>query len=185
MSEQVRDMKRWRKGGRGPNPAGLAPGSGRLAWLGRFRADRRGGTAVQAIVMMPVVILALMSAIRVWQVIQIRDSLHTGTYLAMRYLSLYPAETNDPYIWSEIAEQFVFAELRNNPWVDDRTLISGSPLSKVEVELLRGSYDCTDPFVVRTNYAFRVLGGDLTVEGWPGLLQLDLHDERQGEVLCR
>jgi Flp pilus assembly protein TadG len=166
----------------GPRVAG-GTGIGRL--LSRFRRDRRGGTAVQAIVMLPVIIIAFMGLVEVWQVIQIRDSLHTGTYQAMRFLSLYPPETTSVYVWEQIAEKYVHENLRNNPWVDPATVISGGPNSMVKVVLETGDYNCTDKFTVRANYAWTVMGGDIGPGGFPNPLQLNMQDERQGEVLCR
>ena len=156
---------------------------GRL--LRRFRRDRRGATAVQAIVMLPVIIIAFMGLVEVWQAIQIRDSLHTGTYQAMRFLSLYPPETTDVYVWQQIAEKYVHENLKNNPWVDPATVNSGSPNSMVEVVLETGDYNCTDRFKVRANYAWTVMGGDVNAHGFPNPLQLNMQDEREGEVLCR
>jgi len=156
-------------------------------WLGRFRRDQRGGTAVQAIALLPVVLVAFLGMIRVWQTVQIRDSLHTGTYLAMRYLSLYPPETKNTTVWASVAEKWIFEELKNNPWVDKQSLIAGSPNSLVQVTLIDGDYECTNKFEIRVTYVFDILGAGDPVEGTglPGAFHMTMEDVRQGEVLCK
>lgn len=161
----------------------IARRAGRTA--ARFHADRQGGTAVQAMVFLPVIILAMFGLIRVWQVIQVRDSLHTGTYLATRYMSLYTPETSDPILWEDIAYKFILAELEDNPWVDKLRLIPGSPSINVKVTLTDGGYECTNNFLVEARYEMAVMGGEPGLNGLPGLSLITLSDTREGEVLCK
>ncbi len=159
----------------------------RRAWgsAARFGGDRQGGTAVQAIMFLPVIAVAMFGLIRVWQVIQVRDSLHTGTYLATRYMSLYTPETSDPVFWEDIAYKFILAELEANPWVDKMRLIPGSPTIGVTVVLTDGGYECTNDFTVEAKYTMNVMGGDPGQNGLPGLSDITLVDLRKGEVLCK
>lgn len=149
----------------------------------RFRRDRRGGTAVQAIVMLPVIIVAFMGLIRLWQFIQIRDSLHTGTYQATRYLSLYPPEApNDPALWANIARLFIERNMKNNPWVDPATLNEVNLAITVD---LREGYDCKQQFDVKASYSLSVLSGDLSGQGLPNPMIVTMDDMRTGEILCQ
>ncbi|MCB0215477.1 MAG: hypothetical protein H6648_04880 [Caldilineae bacterium] len=164
----------------------VASGLGRLKDLAaRFRRDRSGATAVQAIVMMPVIIVALWSMFSVWKVVKMRDSLHYATYQAMRYLALYPLESADNYAWTEVADKIVVTELMNNPFI----VPPGTNLTVadygVEVELLNGDYQCKDPFRVSTYLIVRVLpGGQQNASGLPNFTEFRLDDVREGEVLC-
>jgi Flp pilus assembly pilin Flp len=155
--------------------------------LARFRQDRSGATAVQAIVLLPVIIATFWSLFVVWQVVQMRESLHYATYQAVRYLSLYPLESADAYQWSQVADKIVVQELRNNPFMEG----PASPLQRitdydVEVELLSGDYQCKDKFRITTYYNLRAIpGGDGGRFGMPRLTSFRLNEVREGEILCQ
>ncbi len=157
------------------------------ALLRRFGHDRSGGTAVQAIVMMPVVIVTFFTIFQVWQVIQVRDTLHYANYQAMRYLSLYPLETTSETEWTDVAEKIVLMELRNNPFITTE----GQPLTRytdynVEVTLLNNEYECTSPIRVESWVSVHIVPtGPTDRFGLPGLRPLRLDDVREGEVLCQ
>lgn len=156
------------------------------AWMslpsGRaFSRDERGGTAVQAIVIMPVILLSMVILMFFWQTLTIRRSLHTGTYLATRYLSLYTPETTSQYDWQEIAKKFIYAELRNNPYVDETLL--GDVFAPVEVQLPGGN-ECKADFTVNAKYAFLAPLNFSQTQLLPSMQQYRLEDERRGKVLC-
>jgi len=154
-------------------------------WLsrlaGRFGRDQRGGTAVQAMAFLPIILFAFVVASIAWQTVMIRRSLHTGTYLAMRYLSLYPPASTDPYHWSLTAQEFVHAELKNNPFVGDAVLNEVS--APVDVTLF-DSNDCGDQFEVRAGYRLFAPLGQMDNQPLPSLRPYVLEDIRMGEVLC-
>lgn len=151
-----------------------------------FVLDRRGGTAVQAIVFLPVILLTFVLAIKLWQVILIRRSLHSGTYLATRYLSLYPPDSINPWDWQSVAEEFIIAEMKNNPFTDETKLKPGNPFMIVEVNLLDDGYACKQHFTVRAEY--HVFGASPGESGGeyvlPNMNRIVLREERLGEVLC-
>jgi hypothetical protein len=164
--------------------------AGRMARLrARFRDDRRGSTAVEAIVMLPIMLAGLYLGMLLWQTINVRRSLHTGTYLATRYLSLYPPNNVDTDVWSGVARRFVYIELKSNPWVDGSRLLdsnpTGSPMARVEVKLIDGCYDCKCKFSVTAFYPLVVMPGVGGSFALPVLDRIELQEERAGEVLCR
>lgn len=147
-----------------------------------FGRDEQGGTAVQAIVFLPVIIMSLVVLGYLWQVITIRRSLHTGTYLAARYLSLYPPETADPYVWSGVAQKFVWAELRNNPFVDPVRV--NEVYANVWVTLTNGN-ECLSEFTVETEYQFFAPLNKTNSRFLPGMKPVGLEEARVGKVLCK
>jgi hypothetical protein len=162
--------------------------SGAVSFARRFRDDRRGGTAVQAIVMLPAIIIAFWGLMLVWRVVQIRDTLHHGVYQATRFLSLYPPEPASDGSWSEVADKIVAMEMSNNPYVvrDGKPLLSSD--YSVEVTLLDGAdIDCKSKFEVTAWYRiFDIPTGEPTVNaGLPGLRDIRLDEVRQGEILCQ
>jgi Flp pilus assembly protein TadG len=147
-----------------------------------FRRDEQGGTAVQAIVMLPVILISMVLLMFLWQTMTIRRSLHTGTYLATRYLSLYTPENADQFYWADIAKKFIHAELRNNPWVDPNRL--DLPTSTIEVSLPGGN-ECKADFTITARYPLMVPinEGDKTAfPFWEPSYYLE--DSRRGKVLC-
>jgi hypothetical protein len=137
---------------------------------------------VQVLVMMPLFLFAIVAGIKLWEVMMIRRSLNTGTYLATRYLSLYPPATINDLEWDAIARRLVWSELYNNPFVD-RTRINDVTVP-VDVTLIDGSNQCTDKFLVTAEYEFfgprqnsQFMLPDFTN-------RLSLREERRGEVLC-
>jgi len=155
----------------------------RLARAGRrFLRDRRGGTAVQAMVLMPAILFAFVAGIKLWETMMIRRSLHTGTYLAARYLSLYPLDDISQYEWESVASRFVYAELKNNPFVNRQEL--NESRTPVTVTLLDGSNQCTDKFEITVEYPLLVPKSNPGVLQLPNLEWLHLREVRQGEVVC-
>ncbi len=171
-----------------PQSSTLAPGTGRgFRLLSRFAADRSGATAVQALLLTPIMIVAFWGGFSVWKVVQIRDSLHHGTYQAARFLSLYAPEDANEDLWTDIAEKIVIQELLNNPFAPK----PGGNISTVDltvaVDLLKDSRECKEPFTVTSKYTVRVLPVGSSQEG--GYLAnfdaITLEDVRDGEVLCQ
>jgi hypothetical protein len=155
--------------------------------LRRFGRDRSGGTAVQAIVMMPIIIVTFFTIFQIWQMIQVRDTLHYANYQAMRYLSLYPLETDVSDEWTEVAEKIVLMELRNNPYL----ITEGRPMTRytdydVEVTLLNNEYECKSPFRIESWVSVHfVPTGPTDRFGLPGIRPFRMDDVREGEVLCQ
>ena len=166
-------------------PVGLR--SALRALLGRFTADRNGATAVQALLLTPIIIVAFWGGFSVWKVIKIRDSLHHGTYQAARFLSFYGPEDPNEDLWTDIAEKIVIQELLNNPF----TPKEGGNISVVDltvtVDLLKDTRECKDPLTVTSKYTVRMLPVGSPQEG--GYLAnfdaITLEDVRNGEVLCQ
>ena len=149
---------------------------------GRFGADQRGGTAVQALVFLPVILMSLVILMFFWQTLTIRRSLHTGTYLATRYLSLYPPESTDQLYWAEIAKKFIWAELKNNPWVDQNRV--NDTYSLVEVFLV-GGVECQKDFTVKGRYAFFAPLSKSDSGFLPRMQPYEMVDERTGKIICK
>lgn len=153
----------------------------------RFIADRSGATAVLAILLTPIIVLAFWGGFSIWKVIQIRDSLHHGNYEAARFLSLYAPEDPNEDLWSGIAQTIVVQELMNNPF----TAKAGDNISSVDLEvkvdLLSDTRECKDKFTVTSKYVIRALpvGSQQVNTGLPNLELITLEDERDGEVLCQ
>lgn len=161
----------------------LVRGLGRqVSRLGlRFRGDRRGAVAVQALVLLPLILIGMVSASFLWQTLTIRRSLHYGTAEATRFLSLYPVDTDDPYDWEAVARKFIEAEMRNNPFVDPLRINDINP--RVTIQLLN-SYDCGDAFTLDTEWDLFAAVGDSGLGGLPDAKQFTLKEHREGEVVC-
>jgi Flp pilus assembly protein TadG len=162
----------------------------RRYWRGPFNGrafarDERGGTAVQALVFLPVILLSMVLMIWFWQTLTIRRSLHTGTYLATRYLSLYTPETTDTGEWAAIAKKFIYAELRNNPYVDELRVKGdlADLYAPVEVTLQNGN-KCKSDFTIKAKYAFMAPLNFSQTQLMPAMERYALEDERKGKVLC-
>jgi hypothetical protein len=84
---------------------------GRLRWLKR---DERGAVLVQTLLILPILILAVFGGYTVWKVASVKQSLHSGTYQATRYLCLNPVDPPVSEIWAEVVVRIVERELGNN-----------------------------------------------------------------------
>jgi Flp pilus assembly protein TadG len=144
--------------------------------------DERGGTAVQAIVFLPVIIFSMIVVMYLWEAVSVRRSLHTGTYLATRYLSLYPIESTDTYQWSAVAKRFVWAELQNNPFVDQTRL--SDVFTPVEVTLNNGN-DCGAEFTVTAKHTLIAPVADTQARFLPAMDLFAIEDTRTGKVVCQ
>ena len=150
----------------------------------RFRRDHRGSTAVQAILLMPVVLFFFVAALVTWQTVNIRKSLNDGVYRAVRYLSLYPPPNIDATYWQDIAREFIVAELLSNPWVK-------TPVSEAELRITVTIYDsneCGDDFTVEAGYRLFAPVGHRDPTSFAGILPnnipVELREERDGLVIC-
>lgn len=141
---------------------------------GRWMTDRRGSVLVQAIPILIIFILVVAGGFTVWKVISIKQSLHSGTYQAARYLSLNPVDPGQRGLWHEVAWEFVARELANNGFV------GRNPNPSVEVLIAGGSDELS------CGLEFKVEAG-LTVQiGMPYLsMNLNLRDQHNGRVECR
>lgn len=143
-----------------------------------FTADRRGGTAVQAMVIMPVIIIATFGLFKAWEVVQVRESVHTGTYEATRYLSLYPPENPDTLIWSDIARRMIENELKNNPWIGRYDLFPAN--LHVDVTFDGSEYACKMNFILDVTFDYAMPN----IDPLPGVT-FKLIEKRDGEILCQ
>jgi len=57
-----------------------------MVWA-RFRRDRRGASMVTFALILPLFILLVFGILEIWRVVSVRQSLHLGTYQAIRALS--------------------------------------------------------------------------------------------------
>jgi hypothetical protein len=57
-----------------------------MTWA-RFRRDRRGASIVTYALILPLFILLVFGILEIWRVVSVRQSLHLGTYQAIRDLS--------------------------------------------------------------------------------------------------
>jgi len=55
--------------------------------LARFRRDKRGASLVTYALILPLFILLVFGILEIWRVMSVRQSLHLGTYQAVRVLS--------------------------------------------------------------------------------------------------
>lgn len=149
--------------------------------LADFRRDTRGGTGVMAMLMLPAILLVFMGGLKIWEVMSIRNSLNTGVALATRYLSLYPPRDVNEVLWAEIAERFVYAELKNNAFVD--AVHVNNRAVPVTVTLTDGGNQCTDNFLVTATYPLNV---ELRLGRYamPRLQWAQLTESQVGEVVC-
>ncbi len=150
----------------------------------RFRRDHRGTTAVQAILLMPVLLFFFVGALVTWQTINIRKSLNDGVYRAVRYMSLYPPPNIETSYWEDIAREFIKAELLSNPWVK-------APLNEANLRItvtIRDSNECGDEFTVEAGYRLFAPIGHQDPTSFGGILPnnipIELKEERDGLVIC-
>jgi Flp pilus assembly protein TadG len=152
--------------------------------LARFRSDRRGATAVQAILLMPIVLFFFVAAVVLWQTVNVRKSLHDGTYRAMRYLSLYPPARIDAFVWEDIARDIIEAELLSNPWVQRPITDAGL---RVTVTIF-DSNECGDEFTLEAGYRlFAPVGrvdSSTSIGIMPNNVQIELRENVAGMVIC-
>jgi hypothetical protein len=174
------NMDRWKNR---LNTAATLPARGaRVARA--FVADRSGATAVQAILMLPAILFFFGAGIKLWETINVRKSLHDGTYQAVRYLSLYPPQDVDEYLWATIAREIITTELENNPWVKQ-------PVTEADLRVdvrINDSNSCLDEFSLES--AYRLFGpvGPRDPTSPAGILPsrglVELREERVGKVMC-
>jgi len=75
----------------------------------RFAACERGSVAVQALLLLPVMVLVVFGAYAIFGAMEAKQALHHGTYQAVRYLSLNPPANQQG--WYDVAEELIRAEL--------------------------------------------------------------------------
>ena len=126
--------------------------------LRRLKRDERGAVLVQALLILPILTLAVFGGYTVWKVAFVKQSLHSGTYQATRYLCLNPVErpvrsTQKEWeeAWGEVVEEILRREvMENNGLTNDEY----EPVAIVEIdgnELHRGL-----SFTVKTELKLRI-----------------------------
>jgi len=158
--------------------AGLAPRRWLPRLVRRFTADRTGATAIQAMVFIPLILLTTFGLMKAWEVVQVRESLHTGTYEATRYLSLYPPADANEVTWSDIARRMIENELKNNPWITRTDLFANSLVITVTFD--GTEYQCKMNFEMAVAFNYEMPN----VKPFPGV-QFKLNELREGEILCK
>jgi len=144
----------------------------RASWV----RDRKGTVVVQALLILPILILIVFGGYTIWKVASVKQSLHSGTYQATRYLCLNPVASPYGSDWAEVANEIVKREVRNNG------LIGGVSDPSVTVNVQCWNYDedrlvCGGSFEVITAMRLQI--------GIPYLsMSLTLHDRHEGWVEC-
>lgn len=137
-------------------------------WIG----DRRGTVLVQALLILPILILIVFGVYTVWKVVSIKQSLHSGTYQATRYLCLNPVDPPVPGDWEEIVEEIVVREVRNNRLAD------GASRPSATVFFSGDRLECDLRFTVETRMNLQI--------GIPYLsMNLTLRGQHEGRVECK
>lgn len=152
------------------------------ATVGRFGGDRRGGAAVQALVLLPIFVILMFTLIGLWRVTLVRRTLHTGVYEATRFLSLYPLETNNQLLWQDVARRIITTELLNNPFLranlDNQSQLDNGRLD-VRVDFPNQKIECKAPILLTVALKFPMA----SIDPFPGP-QFTLNEVREGEILC-
>jgi hypothetical protein len=141
----------------------------------RLKGDERGAVLVQALLILPILILIVFGGYTVWKVAFVKQSLHSGTYQATRYLCLNPV--NRPVsgswedAWEEVVKKIVESEVKNNG------LAEGASEPVATVTLHGNRLDCGLRFTVETEMNFQIGAPYLT-------MTLTLRDRHEGRVEC-
>lgn len=143
----------------------------RIMHRGSWIVDRKGTVLVQALLILPILILIVFGVYTVWKVVSIKQSLHSGTYQATRYLCLNPVDPPVPGIWEEVVEEIVEREVRNNGLAGDVSRPSAT------VAFSGDELECGLGFTVETRVTLQI--------GIPYLsMTLTLQDRHEGWVEC-
>jgi hypothetical protein len=149
----------------------------RIIHRGGWILDQKGAVLVQALLIVPIMILIVFGGYTVWKVASVKHSLHSGTYQATRYLCLNPVDPPVPGIWAEVVEEIVEREVGNNG------LAHGASLRPVTIifsdTFSEGELGCGPSFT-------------FTVDTWMNLrigipylsTTLTLRDRHEGWVEC-
>ncbi len=150
------------------------------ALVSLFSRDRRGGTAVQALVLLPAFIIPIVAFVIAWQTLSVKRTLHTATYQAVRYLALYPPE--DERRWQPVANQIIRQSMHANQFVTrtDVGISGSSPRGlNVFVDFVDGELTCGSHFIISAEFEHDMP----SVEPFPsGVFWLT--ESREGEILC-
>jgi len=141
--------------------------------LNRLTGDRRGAILVQFALLVPIFVIIALGSFEVWKAISAKQSLHSGTYQAVRYLSLNPVESLDPIEWEAEARKLIVPELANNGFVKGH-LAEGVRIYITMPEEL----DCDEPFGIRAELPWRAVIPYLPREHWV------LADQHEGRIVC-
>lgn len=143
----------------------------------RLKRDARGAVLVQTLLILPILVLAVFGGYTVWKVAFVKQSLHSGTYQATRYLCLNPVDRPVSGLWEEawekVVEEMVALEVGNNGLADG----ASEPVATVTLQGNR--LECGLIFTVETQM-------DLPI-GVPFLdlsMTLTLRDWHEGRVEC-
>lgn len=147
----------------------------------RLKRGERGAVLVQTLLILPILILAVFGGYTVWKVAFVKQSLHSGTYQATRYLCLNPVDRPVSGIWKEaweeVVEEFVKREVDNNGLADG----ASQSVSATVTFFPPGAALCGLSFTVETEMDFQI--------GIPypsmTLMTLTLRDRHEGQVECR
>ena len=146
----------------------------RIMHRGSWVRDRKGAVLVQALLILPILILAVFGGYTVWRVASIKHSLHSGTYQATRYLCLNPVAPPVPGIWEDIVVEIVAREVENNRMARGVS----RPLARVTFPVPEDELRCGLSFTVETWVNLQI---DVPYLSMP----LTLWDRHEGWVECR
>jgi hypothetical protein len=137
----------------------------------RPRGDERGVVLVQALLILPVLILIVFGSYTIWRAASVKHSLHTGTYQATRYLCLNPVDPLVPGIWEEVVIEIVAREVENNG------MAHGASRPFANVTFFGNELVCGLRFAVETWVNLQI---DMPYLSMP----LTLRDRHEGWVEC-
>lgn len=88
--------------------------------------DRRGSVAVQSLLFIAIFVVLLYMAFEIWKVVSIKQSLHSATYQAAKYIALNGLHWGlSGGKWAEQVWPFIATELRNNSFVPPASVRPG------------------------------------------------------------
>ena len=135
--------------------------------------DKRGAILVQAILFLPILVLIVVGSFEVWKAISVKQSLHSGTYQAVRYLSLNPVKSFEEAEWAAVARKFIKPELKNNGFV------SAGTVEKVSITVdTPDILDCGETFTIRAELPWEAIIPYLSRSDW------EFVDQHEGFIVC-
>jgi len=159
--------------------------------LRRLKRDERGAVLVQALLILPILILAVFGGYTVWKVAYVKQVLHSGTYQATRYLCLNPVErpvrsSREEWeeAWAKVVVAIVACEVENNGLAGDELkcgVADGADrlFATVDLDEDEDELECRLSFIVTTEIHLDI--------GIPFLDRdkVTLWDQHVGWVECR
>jgi len=105
--------------------------------LRRWFHDDGGAISGFMILVLPVLIMAVIGLNAVWQVANVKQSVHTGVYQAARFLSAQPPPQGNAAAWDRAARAIIERELQAN------VVVATNPRNRGEANT-RGDFDVSN-----------------------------------------